>query len=155
MTAPVMNPQLQPIPAADTENRPCLITSHALPLPASFSFDCYGVRFDAALQKSQNTVAQLVVRCDLGPVPYSAESKSLRRYLHAVVDAGTGLPSAEITLDQRQAIMLQGTMNFPEAPSPAIAAAGTAAIAISMKSIIEIIGTYRAGAGAPKRVAFN
>ncbi len=151
MTAPAMNQQTHPTLAAENTEQPCLVSSHALPLPATFSFDCYGVRFDASIRNSDESGAQLVVSCDLGKVPYSAESKSLRRYLHAVVDAGTGLPSAKITLDQSQAIVLRGTMNFPGAPSPAVTAAGTAAIAISVKSIVEIIEAYRAGTRASRR----
>ena len=146
-----MNQETLPTPAAEKAEQPRLVSSHALPLPATFSFDCYGVRFDASIRSSDESGAQLVVSCDLGKVPYSAKSKSLRRYLHAVVDAGTGLPMAEITLDRSQAIILRGTMNFPGAPSPAVTAAGTAAIAISVKSIIEIIETYRDGARPPGR----
>jgi len=137
-------------------DRAGLIASHALPLPATFSFETYGVRFDAAIRRSEGVGATLVVRCNLGHVPFSAESATLRRYLHAVIDAGTGLPMAEITLDRRQAIMLRGTMNFPDAPSPAAAAAGTAAIAISVKPVVDIVETCRIGSGAkPRRTRDN
>lgn len=147
----------QTIPIATTASRPdgsdgadqaSLIASHAMPLPATFSFETYGVKFDAAVCKSEGDGATLVVSCDLGHVPFSAESATLRRYLHAVIDAGTGLPMAEITLDRRQTIVLHGTMDFPEPPSPAATAAGTAAIAISVKPVVEIIETCRIGSGA-------
>ncbi len=147
-----MNEQTKPIPVAspastegEVAEQPFLVASHALPLPATFAFECHGVKFDAAIRKTGDSGAQLVVRCHLGHVPYSAESATLRRYLHAVVDAGTGLPMAEITLDRRHAIVLCGTMNFPEVPSPAVTAAGTAAIAITVKPVVELIETCRIG----------
>lgn len=147
-----MNQLTRPTAVAEIAEQPCLVSSHALPLPATFSFDSYGVQFNAMIQKSDTSETHLVVSCDLGTVPYSAESKNLRRYLRAVVDAGTGLPMAKITLDRSQGIELRGTMIFPKTPSPAVVAAGTAAITISVKTIVEIIGTYRAGAKAHKRV---
>jgi len=142
-----MNEQTTPALVSSSKEpveSPGLVSSHALPLPATFSFACYGVRFDAAIRKWGDIGAQLAVSCDLGSVPYSAESKTLRRYLHAVVCAGTGLPMAEITLDRRQAIMLRGAMNFPKIPSPATTAAGAAAIVISVKSVVETITACRA-----------
>jgi len=161
-----MNEQTIPISGAlsgsntpDSAEQPCLIASHALPLPASFSFETYGVRFDASIRKSDDSGAVLFVQCNLGYVPYSAESKQLRRYLHAVVDAGTGLPMAEITLDRSQSIMLRGTMLFPDLPSPAVTAAGTAAIALSVKPVIDIVETCRIGKSgnslARRRNAFS
>lgn len=127
----------------ETAEQPGLISSHALPLPARFSFDRYGVRFDAAVGRSDGPGARLMVTCQLGYLPFSAESHVLRRYFHALVDAGTGLPMAEITLDRRQALWLRGEMSFPGTPSPAFVAAGTAAIALSVKPVVELIALGR------------
>jgi len=135
------------MPPNEKPDPSCLVSSHALPLPATFSFECYGARFEAVIRKADEAGAQLIVRCQLGHIPYSAESATLRRYLHALVDAGTGLPMAQITLDRRQAIVLRGEMNFPDLPSPAVAAAGTAAIAIAVKPIVEIVQTCHMASG--------
>lgn len=123
---------------------PTLLMSHGIVVPATFSFDCYGVRFDAVVVRDEKAAARLLVRGDLGTMPYSAESRTARRYLRAVVDAGHDLPHATITLSKTQTIAVRGAMEFPRHPSPALVAAGTSAIVLASKPVLDLIAACRA-----------
>ena len=90
-----------------------LLASHRIPLPATFRYACYGTSFDVGIKRQPDGGAQLVVRGNLGHLPYSAESATARSYLHTVINAGTALPNAEINVDRRQGIFVRGKMNFP------------------------------------------
>jgi hypothetical protein len=120
-----------------------LLSSHAIVIPATFSFECYGIRFDAAVVRDENAAAKLMVRGNLGTMPYTAESLQARRYMRAVVDAGADLPHATIVLSKTQDIMVRGPMDFPSRPSPALVAAGTSAIVLASKPVIELIAACR------------
>jgi hypothetical protein len=122
---------------------PKVLASHRMPLPATFKFTCYGMLFDAGIARDPKGGAQLVVRGDLGRLPYSAESAMARNYLHTVIDAGRSLPNAEIDVDRKQAIIVRGKMKFPMVPSPATVAAGTAAIAIAIRPVCELVAKCR------------
>ena len=126
---------------------PKVLASHRMPLPATFKFTYYGMAFDAGIRRGPDGGAQLVVRGNLGHIPYSAESTTARKYLHTVVDAGRYLPNAAIDVDRRQAIIVRGEMNFPKVPSPATVAAGTAAITIAIKPVCELVAKCRKAGG--------
>ena len=121
-----------------------VLASRSLALPATFSFTCYETRFDAAVVRAPEGGARMTVRGDLGTLPFTAESPTVRRYMRAVVDAGTDLPFAEITLTRTQTIAVRGTMDFATPPSPAIVAAGTAAIVVAVKPVVQLIAACRA-----------
>jgi hypothetical protein len=71
--------------------------------------------------------------------------------MHAVVDAGRELPFAEISLTSSQAIVVRGTMDFPDQPTPASVAAGTSVIIVALKPVIDLMTACRDMAG--KRIA--
>lgn len=123
---------------------PVLLASHVIVIPATFGFRCYGVGFEAAMVRDADDAARLVVTGDLGTMPFSAESPVARRYMHAVVDAGSELPYATITLSKTQSIAVRGSMTFPRRPSPALVAAGTAAIVIAARPVIDLVAACRA-----------
>jgi hypothetical protein len=129
--------------ASDVAVSPTLLSSHGIMLPATFSFKCYGIRFDAAVVRDDHSAARLMVRGDLGAMPYSAESSVARRYMRAVVDAGRDLPHATITLTKSQSIMVRGAMDFPKRPSPALVAAGASAIVLASRPVIDPIEACR------------
>jgi hypothetical protein len=103
--------------------------------------------FDAGIRRRPEGGAQLVVRGNLGRIPYSAESTTARSYLHTVIDAGRSLPNASIDVDRRQTIIVRGEMKFPAVPSPATVAAGAAAITIAIKPICELVAKCRRAGG--------
>ena len=123
----------------DKTDGPALLTSHRMPLPATFSFDYFGMPFDVGIRRLEEGGAELVVRGRLGNIPYSAESVAAREFLLSVVEAGRALPMVDINIDRKQAIVARGIMTFKASPSPATVAAGTAAIAIAVKPICELI----------------
>jgi hypothetical protein len=128
-----------------------IAASIPLKLPASFTFTCYDTAFDAVVVHGSGKGARLTVRGQIGTLPYSAESATARRYMHAVVDAGRELPFAEISLTSSQAIVVRGTMDFPDQPTPASVAAGTSVIIVALKPVIDLMSACRDMAG--KRIA--
>ena len=118
---------------------PVLLTSHRMPLPATFRFDYFGMPFDVGIRRMAEGGAELVVRGQLGNIPYSAESVAAREVLRLVVEAGRFLPMVDINVDSKQAIVARGLMAFQSIPSPATVAAGAAAIGIAVKPLCELI----------------
>ena len=140
MIDPVLKDDL---PQAE-QSASALLASHRMPLPATFAFERYGTRFDVGIRRNaEGGGAMMIVRGNLGVLPYSAEAKAARNHLRAVIDAGSALPSAEIRLDSRQMIVVRGSMTFSAAPSPATVAAGVAAITIAIKPVCELVATCR------------
>jgi len=123
---------------------PALLNSHSMPLPATFSFNYLGMSFDAGIRRRAEGGAELIVRGQLGNIPYSAESVAARELLFKLVEAGRCLPMVDIDLDRKQSIVARGMITFQAAPSPAAVAAGTAAIAIAVKPLCELVVKARA-----------
>ena len=146
MNNPVLKPEQAP---ANTPSDSGLkvLASHRMPLPATFKFTYYGMAFDAGIRRGEDGGAQLVIRGNLGHIPYSAESTTARKYLHTVIDSGRSLPNATIDVDRRQAIIVRGEMKFPKVPSPATVAAGAAAITIAIKPVCELVAKCRKAGG--------
>ena len=120
-----------------------IVASIPLKLPASFTFSFYDTSFDAVVVHGSGNGARLTVRGQIGTVPYSAESVIARRYVHAIVDAGKELPFAEISLTSSQAIVVRGTMDFPDQPTPASVAAGTSVIVVALKPMVDLMTACR------------
>ena len=137
--------------ASDTATRPVfaantnhgVLASHSLALPATYSFKCYGTPFDVVITRNSGGGARLTVCGDLGVLPFSAESRTARQYMRAVIEVGQNLPHAEITLSKTQSIILRGVMEFENPPSPATAVAATAVIVIAGKPFVDMISTVR------------
>lgn len=119
------------------------LCSGAISLPATFGFACYNTRFDVAVVRNGDDGAKLSVQANLGSLPYSAESMLARQYIKAMVQVGSDLPYAELSLSRKQAITVRGTMEFPDHPAQGIIVASAAAIAIAVKPIIDIISFFR------------
>ena len=113
-----------------------LLTSHRMPLPATFSFDYFGMPFEVSIRRMAEGGAELVLQGRLGSFPYSAESVAAREFLLSLVDAGRYLPLIDLNIDRKQSIVAQGMMAFQAIPS---LAAGAAAIAIAIKPVCELI----------------
>jgi len=116
-----------------------LLTSHRMPVPATFSFDYFGMPFDVGIRRLDEGGAELVVRGRLGTLPYSAESTAARKLLLSVVEAARFLPLVEVDIDQRQNIVIRGLMTFKAIPAPATVAAGAAAVAVAVKPLCELM----------------
>ena len=119
-------------PLASHTDGPALLTSHRMPLPATFSFNYLGMPFDVGIRRMAKGGVELVMRGRLGNIPYSAESVAARKFLLSVVEAGRSLPMIDINIDRKQGIVIRGIMTFQAIPSPATVAAGAAAIAIAV-----------------------
>ena len=113
-----------------------LLTSHRMPLPATFSFDYFGMPFEVSIRRMAEGGAEFVLQGRLGSFPYSAESVAAREFLLSLVDAGRYLPLIDLNIDRKQSIVAQGMMAFQAIPS---LAAGAAAIAIAIKPVCELI----------------
>lgn len=118
---------------------PALLMSHRMPLPATFNFNYLGMPFNVDIRRMAKGGAELTVLGRLGNIPYSAESVAAREFLLSVVEAGRSLPMVDINIDRNQGIVARGMMAFQAIPSPATVAAGTAAIAIAVKPVCELI----------------
>lgn len=110
-----------------------------MPLPATFSFSCFGMPFDVGIRRLSEGGAELAVRGRLGPIPYSAESVAARNLIQSVVEAGRCLPMINVDVDHRQCIIVRSLLNFRAVPSPANVAAGVAAIAIAVKPLCDLV----------------
>ena len=130
-----------PVSAADSDHG--VLASHSLTLPATYSFKCYGTPFDVVVSRNPGGGARLTLHGDLGVLPFSAESRTARQYMRAVIDIGQNFPHAEITLSKTQSIILRGVMDFENPPSPATAVAATAVIVIAGKPFVEMISIVR------------
>ncbi len=126
-------------PQTSHTDGPALLTSHRMPLPATFSFNHLGMPFDVGIRRMAEGGVELVMRGRLGNIPYSAESVAARKFLLSVVEAGRSLPLIDIIIDRKQSIVVHGKMTFQAIPSPATVAAGAAAIAIAVKPLCELI----------------
>ena len=118
---------------------PALLTSHRMPLPATFSFNYFGMPFEVGVRQVEEGGAELIMRGFLGIIPYSAESVAARELLFSVVRAGRNLPMVDLNIDRKQNIIARGMMIFQTIPSPANVAASASAIAIVVKPVRELI----------------
>lgn len=120
-----------------------LLTSHNMPLPATFRYEYQGKIFDVAVRRrGESGSAELMVRGNLGNLPYTAEAPVARQHLKTAIDLGGELPFANITLDSKQAIIVRGHMKFEGLPSPATVAAGAAAITMAIKPICDLVKSF-------------
>ncbi len=131
------------MPAFEADSDHGVLASHGLTLPATYSFKCYGTPFDVVVTRNAGGGARLTLRGDLGVLPFTAESRTARHYMRAVIDVGHNLPHAEITLSKTQSIILRGAMDFENPPSSATAVAATAVIVIAGKPFVDIISIVR------------
>jgi hypothetical protein len=65
--------------ASMIDSNPMLLSSHCLPIPTMFRFNSFEKFFDTAIRRSPKSSAQMVVLCRLGELPFSVESKKIRR----------------------------------------------------------------------------
>jgi len=130
-----------PVVAADSNHG--VLASHGLTLPVTCSFTCYGTAFDVVVTRNSGGGARLTLRGNLGVLPFSAESRTARQYMRAVIEVGQNLPHAEITLSKTQSIILRGVMDFENPPSPATAFAATAVIVIAGRPFVDLISSVR------------
>ena len=75
-----------------------VLSSHSATLPVTYSFNCYDTPFDVVVSRNPGGGARLALRGDLGVLPFTAESRTARQYMRAVIDIGQNLPHAKITL---------------------------------------------------------
>jgi len=118
-------------------------SDHGVTLPVTYSFKCYDTPFDVVVSRNPGGVARLALRGNLSVLPFTAESRTARQYMRAVIDIGQNLPHAVITLTKIQSIILRGVMDFENPPSPATAVAATAVIVIASKPFVDMISTVR------------
>ncbi len=88
----------------------------------------------------------MVVRGQLGDLPFTVESKEVRRQLTQIVDASAQIPYAEISLDRTQSIIVRGQVAFNGIPTPAEVAAGATVITVAIKPICDLINGCRTSA---------
>jgi hypothetical protein len=84
----------------------------------------------------------MVVLGRLGELPFSVESKKIRRQLSKIIDASPQIPYSEISLDRRQSIVVPGQIIFNGIPSPAMVAAGATVFSVALKSICDLVNGY-------------
>ncbi len=90
------------------DSNPMLLSSHCMPIPATFRFESFETIFDSAIRRSPEGGAQMVVLARLGELPYSVESREIRRQFSRIVDASAQIPYADISLDRSQSIVVRG-----------------------------------------------
>jgi hypothetical protein len=129
--------------ASMIDNNPMLLSSHCLPIPATFRFNSFDTIFDAAIRRSPEGGAQMVVLGRLGELPFSVESRDIRRQLGRIVDASSQIPYADISLDRSQSIVVRGQIAFNGIPSPAMVAAGATVISVALKPICDLVNSCR------------
>ena len=129
--------------ATPVDGNPMLLSSHCMPIPATFRFDSFDTMFDSAIRRSPEGGAQMVVLGRLGELPYSVESREIRRQLNRIVDASAQIPYADISLDRSQSIVVRGQISFNGVPSPAMVAAGATVLAVALKPICELVNSCR------------
>jgi hypothetical protein len=125
------------------DSSPMLLSSHCLPIPATFRFNSFETIFEAAIRRSPDGGAQMVVLGRLGELPFSVESRKIRRQLARIVEASSQIPYAEISLDRSQSLVVRGQIAFNGIPSPAMVAAGATVISVALKPICDLVNSCR------------
>ncbi len=116
-----------------------VLASHYMPLPATFRFACAGRRVDAAIRSNRSGGAELVLRCLLGHVPFSAESAGARQHMRSLLRAASLLPNTTVSIDKNSAIYVRRQMVYSSSPPPSYVVAGAAAIIVSLKPLQELL----------------
>ena len=125
------------------DNAPMLLSSHCMPIPATCRFNSFETVFDAAIRRSPEGGAQMVVLGRFGELPFTVEARDIRRQLSKIVDASASIPYADISLDRSQSIVVRGQITFNGIPSPAMVAAGATVISIALKPVCDLVNSCR------------
>jgi hypothetical protein len=107
--------------------------------PVEFSFAFQGLHFGASTRQiDSGTILQ--VAADIAPDPYSVEGASLRRSVHAVIEASQYLVSSRLVITRQKRIFCIGkaAISTPAAPRDLISAA--VEILLEIKPYLEMLG---------------
>jgi hypothetical protein len=98
--------------------------------------------FDAAIRRSPESGAQMVVLGQLGELPFRVQSKKIRRQLSKIIDASSQILYSDISLDRNQTIVLPGQIIFDGIPSTAMVAAGATVFSVALKPSNNLVNSY-------------
>jgi hypothetical protein len=106
--------------------------------PLEFSFAYLGLRFGASTrQVDSGTILQ--VAADVAPDPYSVEGASLRRAVHAVIDASHDLSNCRLVVTKQKRIYCIGKATVPQSATPAEVISGAVEIVLEIKPYLDML----------------
>ncbi|HVJ42628.1 MAG TPA: hypothetical protein VM639_14080 [Dongiaceae bacterium] len=106
--------------------------------PLEFSFGFQGLRFGAnTRQIDSGTILQ--VAADIAADPYSVEGATLRRSVHAVIDASQALPYSRLVITKQKRIFCIGKAALPTPAAPKDLLSGAVEILLDIKPYLEML----------------
>ncbi|HEX9448912.1 MAG TPA: hypothetical protein VF920_13065 [Dongiaceae bacterium] len=106
--------------------------------PLEFSFAYQGLRFGANTRRvDSGTILQ--VAADVAPDPYSVEGASLRRAVHAIIDASHALSNCRLVVTRQKRIFCIGKAAVPESSMPKDVISGAVEIVLEIKPYLDML----------------
>jgi hypothetical protein len=106
--------------------------------PLEFSFAYLGLRFGASTRMvDSGTILQ--VAADVAPDPYSVEGASLRRAVHAIIDASHELNNCRLVVTKQKRIFCIGKATVPQSSAPVDVISGAVEIVLEIKPYLDML----------------
>jgi hypothetical protein len=106
--------------------------------PLEFSFAYQGLRFGASTRQIDvGTILQ--VAADVAPDPYSVEGATLRRSVHAVIEASQFLSYSRLVVTRQKRIFCIGKSIVTAPSSPTDLLSGTVEIMLEIKPYLDML----------------
>ncbi|MDJ0948679.1 MAG: hypothetical protein QNJ94_07140 [Alphaproteobacteria bacterium] len=117
------------------------------PESLSFSFEHMGILFQATVDRAA-TPAQLVVSCDLGPLPFTSEGPARRLNVATVLRAANLLGAAQYYLSDDQHIRLMGSVEVDKPVTAAAVLLAATELLLAVKPTLELLAHLLADGAA-------
>jgi hypothetical protein len=106
--------------------------------PVEFSFGYQGLRFSANTRRiDSGTILQ--VAADVAPDPYSVEGATLRRSVHAIIDASQFLSNCRLIITKQKRICCIGKAQILQPSAPTDLLSGAVEIILEVKPYLDML----------------
>ena len=106
--------------------------------PIEFSFIYQGLRFNASTRMVEGG-AILQVAADIGPDPYTVEGITLRKSVHAVIDATQQLICSRLIVSRQRRIFCIGKASVSSPTAPVELLSGAIEIVLEIKPYLDML----------------
>lgn len=104
----------------------------------SFKFVYRGIRFEGLLDL--NDTGKMAVTADLGPLPYTAESRGTRHQLIRLARGATSLRGLHFVISQDQVLRIAAEGTTPRPRTPTCCLATVCALVLRMRPWLDLTG---------------
>lgn len=106
--------------------------------PLEFSFGYLGLQFGASTRRiDSGTILQ--VAADVAPAPYSVEGATLRRSVHAVIEASQFLLCSRLVVTRQKRIYCIGKASVSTPSTPTDLLSGAVEIVLEIKPYLDML----------------